>query len=317
MKILFIDTAHQILFSILENAGHECVTGYELTRKEILEIIPQYHGAILRSRIQADKEFIDKASQLKFIGRVGAGMESIDVKYAESKGIACINSPEGNCDAVGEHAIAMLLSLFNNINRADTEAKAGKWIREKNRGVELAGKTVGLIGYGNMGKAFAKKLSGFDCRVIAFDKYLKNFSDSFAKEVSMDEIYNNADILSLHVPLTAETKFMVDDGFINRFQKPFYLLNTARGKCVLTNDLVRNIKSGKILGACLDTIEFEEPSFESAPDLASNLSGLNEVSEKVILSPHIAGWTHESKEKLARILGEKIILKFGRSEIRH
>ena len=174
MKILFIDTAHQILFSLLEKAGHECVKGFELSRKEILEVIPQYKGAILRSRIQADKEFIDKATSLKFIGRVGAGMESIDVKYAESKGISCINSPEGNADAVGEHAMAMLLSLFNNISRADQEVKSGKWIREKNRGVELSGKTVALIGYGNMGKAFAKKLSGFDCSAIVFDKYLEN-----------------------------------------------------------------------------------------------------------------------------------------------
>jgi D-3-phosphoglycerate dehydrogenase len=311
MKILFIDTAHQILFSILEKAGHECVKGYDLSRNQILEIIPQYNGAIIRSRIQADKEFFDRATRLKFIGRVGAGMESIDVKYAESKGIACINSPEGNADAVGEHAIAMLLSLFNNISRADREVKSGKWIREANRGIELSGKNVGLIGYGNMGKAFAKKLSGFDCKVIAYDKYLSNFSDQYAKEVSMDEIYLNADVLSLHVPLTHETDSFVNDDFINRFKKNFYLINTARGKCVNTNDLVKNLKSGKVAGACLDTIEYEDPSFEAAADLKLNLAGLNEVADKVILSPHIAGWTHESKEKLARILGEKIIAKFS------
>jgi D-3-phosphoglycerate dehydrogenase len=311
MKILFIDTAHEILFAILEKAGHECVKGFDLSRNQILEIIPQYQGAIIRSRIPADKEFFDRAVQLKFIGRVGAGMESIDVKYAESKGIACINSPEGNADAVGEHAIAMLLSLFNNISRADREVKSGKWIREANRGNELAGKTVALIGYGNMGKAFAKKLSGFDCEVIAYDKYLSNFSDQYAKEVSMDEIYLNADILSLHVPLSHETDSFVNDDLINRFKKNFYLINTARGKCVITNDLVKNLKSGKVLGACLDTIEYEDPSFEAAADLKLNLAGLNEVGDKVILSPHIAGWTHESKEKLARILGEKIIAKFS------
>ena len=310
MKILFIDTAHDILFSVLEKAGHECVKGYDLSRKEILDTIPQYQGAILRSRILADKEFIDKATQLKFIGRVGAGMETIDVKYAESKGIACINSPEGNADAVGEHAMAMLLSLFNNISRADSEVKSGKWIREKNRGVELAGKTVGLFGYGNMGKAFAKKLSGFDCKVVAYDKYLENYSDQFAAETSIDKIYQDSDILSLHVPLSAETEFMVNDAFINRFTKSFYLLNTARGKCVVTSDLIKNIKSGKVLGACLDTIEYEETSFETAPELASNITALNEVGDKLVLSPHIAGWTQESKEKLARILGEKIISKF-------
>jgi len=311
MKILFIDTAHDILFSILEKAGHKCVKGFNMSRLEILEIITQFQGVILRSRIQADKEFFDKATSLKFIGRVGAGMESIDVKYATGKGIACLNSPEGNADAVGEHAMAMLLSLFNNISRADQEVKSGKWIREKNRGVELSGKTVGLIGYGKMGKAFAKKLSGFDCKVIIYDKYLHNYSDQYAKEVSIEEIFNESDILSLHVPLSSETKFMVNDAFINRFNKSFYLLNTARGKCVVTNDLVKNIKSGKILGACLDTIEYEETSFETAPGLAENLSSLNDVGDKLILSPHIAGWTHESKEKLARILGEKIISNFG------
>lgn len=314
MKILFIDTAHQILFALLEEAGHECVKGFDLSRKEILEIIPQYQGAILRSRIQADKEFFDKATSLKFIGRVGAGMESIDVKYAESKGISCINSPEGNADAVGEHAIAMILSLFNNISRADREVKSGKWIREHNRGVELSGKTVGLLGYGKMGKAFAKKLSGFDCNVIAYDKYLENYSDQYARQVSMEEIFQDTDILSLHVPLSDETKFMVNDTFINSFKKSFYLINTARGKCVSTNDLVKNIKSGKVLGACLDTIEYEETSFESAPDLISNLPQLNEVGDKLILSPHIAGWTHESKLKLATILGEKIINRYGREK---
>jgi D-3-phosphoglycerate dehydrogenase len=311
MKILFIDTAHEILFAILEKAGHDCMPGYDLSRKEILEIIPQFQGAIIRSRIQADKEFFDRATRLKFIGRVGAGMESIDVKYAESKGIACINSPEGNADAVGEHAVGLLLSLFNNICRADREVKSGKWIREANRGIELAGKTVALIGYGNMGKAFAKKLSGFDCNVIAYDKYLSNFSDQYAKEVSMEGVYLSADILSLHVPLTHETESFVNDDFINRFKKNFYLINTARGKCVNTNDLVKNLKSRKVSGACLDTLEYEDPSFEAAADLASNLAGLNEVGDKVILSPHIAGWTYESKEKLARILGEKIIAQFN------
>jgi D-3-phosphoglycerate dehydrogenase len=311
MKILFIDTAHAILFSMLEKAGHQCVPGYKLSREEILNIIPQYDGVIIRSRIQADKEFFDKATQLKFIARVGAGMESIDVSYAKSKGIECINSPEGNADAVGEHAIAMLLSLFNNINRADSEVKSGKWIRESNRGVELAGKTVGLIGYGNMGKAFAKKLSGFDCKVIAYDKYLKNFSDHFAKEVSIDNIYSETEILSLHIPLGDETLFLVNDDYINRFKKNFYFINTARGKCVNTNDLVKNIKAGKVLGACLDTLEYEDTSFEAAGDLLSNIKGLNEVADKIILSPHIAGWTHESKEKLARIVGEKILRKFS------
>ena len=311
MKILFIDTAHPILFSLLEKAGNVCVPGNTLSRKEILEVIHEYDGVIIRSRIKLDKEFIDKAAHLKFIGRVGAGMESIDVKYAEQKGIACINSPEGNMDAVGEHAIGMLLSLFNHLSRADAEVKAGKWNREPNRGIELSGKTVGLIGYGLMGKSFAKKLSGFDCNVIAYDKYLHDFSDAFVKEVSLQEIFNETDVLSLHIPLSHETENLVNDAFINSFKKNIYVINTARGKCLKTDDLVKNLKTGKVLGACLDTIEYEDTSFEAISDLQSHISELLEFSDRVMLSPHIAGWTKESNEKLARILAEKIIRKFG------
>jgi len=307
MKILFIDTAHPILKTLLEAAGHECIPGDKLSREELMNVIHLYDGIIIRSRIRIDKEFIDKATHLKFIARVGAGMESIDLNYAASKNIACLNSPEGNMDAVGEHAIAMLLSLFNNINRADSEVKAGKWIREANRGVELSGKTVGLIGYGMMGSAFAKKLSGFDCTVIAHDKYKKNFSDAYVREASMEEIFREADVLSLHVPLSAETEYMVNDAYINSFRKNIYVVNTARGKCLRTDDLVKNLKSGKVLGACLDTIEYEETSFEAVSDLKSHISGLLPFTDKVILSPHIAGWTKESNEKLARVLGEKII----------
>lgn len=310
MKILFIDTAHSILQSSLEKVGHECVPGFKLSRTEILDVIHEYHGVIIRSRIQLDREFLDKATQLKFIGRVGAGMESIDVKYAESKGIACINSPEGNKDAVGEHAIGMLLGLFNNLNRADRQVKEGKWIREANRGVELSGKTVGLIGHGMMGSAFAKKLSGFDCNIIAYDKYLHDFSDRYVKDVSMEVIFNETDILSLHVPLSHETEFMVNEAFINSFRKNIYVINTARGKCLKTDDLVKNLKSGKVLGACLDTIEYEDTSFEAITGFKEHLKDLLEFSDKIIFSPHIAGWTNESKEKLAKVLGEKIIRKF-------
>ncbi len=304
---MFIDTAHPILKSSLEDAGHECDMGNTLSRNEILDIIHSYDGVILRSRIQLDGKFLDKATQLKFIGRVGAGMESIDVKYAENKGIVCFNSPEGNRDAVGEHAIGMLLSLFNNLSRADREVKEGKWIREGNRGVELAGKTVGIVGYGMMGSAIAKKLSGFNCTVIAYDKYKKNFSDSYVKEVSMEELFNETHVLSLHIPLNAETEFLVNDEFINRFRKNIYIINTARGKCLKTDDLVKNLRSGKVLGACLDTIEYEETSFEAISNLTSHISNLMEYSDRIILSPHIAGWTKESNEKLAKVLADKII----------
>ncbi len=310
MKILFIDNAHPVLQLLLKEAGHECTMGNILSREEILKVIDQYGGVILRSRIQLDKEFLDKASHLKFIGRVGAGMESIDIKYAESLGIACINSPEGNRDAVGEHAIGMLLSLFNNLNRADREVKEGKWIREANRGVELSGKTVGLIGYGMMGRAFAKKLSGFDCNVIAYDKYLHNYSDEFAKEASPDEIFSETDILSLHVPLSDETEFFVNNEYINRFRKNIYIVNTARGKCLKTDDLVKNLKTGKVIGACLDTLEYEDTSFEAVNGFKEHLNDLLEFADKIILSPHIAGWTMESNVKLAKVLAEKIIMKF-------
>ena len=308
MKILFIDSAHPVLKSLLEEAGHECIIGTMFSREDILNVIDQYGGVILRSRIQIDKAFLDKASHLKFIGRVGAGMESIDVKYAESLGIACINSPEGNKDSVGEQAIGMLLSLFNNLNRADREVKEGKWIREANRGVELSGKTVGLIGYGMMGSALAKKLSGFDCNVIAYDKYLKNFSNQFVKEVSPEIIFSETDILSLHVPLTKETAFFVNDEYISRFKKNIYIINTARGKCLKTDDLVQNLRTGKVMGACLDTLEYEDTSFEAVSGFKEHLKDILEFSDKIILSPHIAGWTQESNVKLAKVLAEKIIM---------
>jgi D-3-phosphoglycerate dehydrogenase len=313
MKILLIDTVHPILIIALEAAGHECTKGHTLTRTQILDSIKDYDGVIIRSRIQIDKEFIDHALHLKFIGRVGAGMESIDVKYAELKGIACLNSPEGNMDAVGEHAIGMLLSVFNHLSRADAEVKAGKWNREANRGVELSGKTVGLIGYGTMGSALAKKLSGFDCTVIAYDKYRKNFSDQYVSEVDIENIFMEADILSLHVPLNTETEYLVDDAFISRFRKNIYIVNTARGKCLRTDDLVKNLRSGKVLGACLDTIEYEETSFEAILNLSEHISPLLEFGDRVMLSPHIAGWTKESNEKLSVILAEKIIRKFNRT----
>ena len=235
-------------------------------------------------------------------------MENIDVVYAESKGIKCLCAPEGNKDAVAEQTIGMLLSLFNNLNRADKEVREGKWIREGNRGVELMGKTVGIIGYGNMGGAFAERLKGFGVNVLVYDKYKNNFGNDFIKETTLEDIFKNADILSLHTPLTDETHSLINDAFINQFSKNIFIINTARGKCMNTSDLVKNLKSGKVLGACLDVLEYEMVSFE-----ALNTNELPEAfqylikSDNVLLSPHIAGWTHESNEKIARILAEKII----------
>jgi len=308
MNILFIDSNHSLLHEMLEKAGHACDLNYSWTKEEIENNIYLYDGIVIRSKIKITKEIIDKATRLKFIARAGAGMENIDVTYAESKGIKCLHAPEGNKDALAEHAIGMLLALFNNICIADKEVREGKWIREGNRGVELLGKTIGIIGYGNMGRAFAKRLKGFGVKILVYDKYKKGFGNDFISEVALDEIFEKADILSLHTPLTKETHYLINDLFFNKFKKNIYLINTARGKCLNTSDLVKNIESGKVLGACLDVLEYEAASFENIDSrkLPEPLAYLFQ-SNKIILSPHIAGWTHESNEKIARILGEKIL----------
>lgn len=308
MKILFIDSNHPSLHEMLEKAGHTCNLNYQWTTEEIINNIHLYDGIIIRSKIKITKDIIDKALKLKFIARAGAGMENIDVEYAESKGIKCLHAPEGNRDAVAEHAIGMLLSLFNNLNRANQEVREGKWIREGNRGIELMGKTVGIIGYGNMGSAFAERLKGFGVKVLAYDKYKKKFGNDFIIETTLEHIFEEAEVLSLHTPLTDETHHLINDTFINKFKKKIYIINTARGKCLNTADLVKNIKSGKALGACLDVLEYEVVSFENidAANLPEPFQYLAQ-SEKVILSPHIAGWTQESNEKIARILAEKIM----------
>ena len=309
MKILFIDSNHNLLHQTLEKAGHTCDLNYTWTKEEIINNIHLYDGIVIRSKIKITKEIIDKAVKLKFIARAGAGMENIDVEYAESKGIKCLHAPEGNRDAVGEHALGMLLSLFNNLCKANKEVREGKWIREGNRGVELFGKTVGIIGYGNMGSAFAERLKGFGVKVLAYDKYKKGYGNNFVIEATLQQLFDEADVISLHTPLTDETNYMINDAFINQFKKNSYIINTARGKCLNTADLVKNIKSGKVLGACLDVLEYEAISFENLD--ASNLPEPFQYlikSDKVILSPHIAGWTNESLEKIAKVLAEKIML---------
>jgi len=307
-KILFLDSIHPRLTEILEQEGFVCDIITHASREEVLSAIHAYDGVIVRSRIRMDKELIDKASNLKFIGRVGAGMESIDAAYAENKGIRCFNSPEGNRDAVGEHSVGMLLALMNNFLKADKQTRAGEWKREENRGVEIKGKTIGIIGYGNMGSAFARKLKGFDVNVIAYDKYKFNFSDEFVEEVSMEELFESADIISLHVPLTEETRNLVNKEFINKVRKKFWLINTSRGPVVKTDDLVDALKSEKIKGAALDVIEYEETSFENLNTKKLPASWEYLVcSDKVILTPHIAGWTKESNIKLAEVLAEKIV----------
>jgi D-3-phosphoglycerate dehydrogenase len=312
-KIILIDTFHSSFKKNLEQNNFECVEAYNWSREKIISELKNATGIAIRSRFKLDKDFLQHAVGIKFIARGGAGMENIDVSFAESIGIKCLNSPEANRDAVGEHALAMLLSLFNQIIKANSEVRKGIWLREENRGVELQGKTVGIIGFGNMGSAFAKKLQGFDAEILAYDKYIsidtKKFP--FVKQVSLEEIFERADIVSLHVPLTPETNYLIGDAFISSFKKNIYVINTSRGKCLNTSDLVFHLKSGKVLGACLDVLEYESISFENidATKLPEPFQYLA-ASDKVILSPHIAGWTHESNEKIATVLVKKILELF-------
>lgn len=306
IKILHIDSNHPLLWEQLQQAGFQNEADFTSSKQEVEAKIENYHGIVIRSRFKIDKTFLDKATNLQFIARVGAGLESIDCDYATEKGIHLIAAPEGNANAVGEHAIGMLLSLFNNLNKANNEVKSGQWKREANRGHELEGKTIGIIGYGNMGKSFAKKLRGFDVTVLCHD-ILPNMGDANAIQVSLSELQERADVLSLHTPWTPETDKMINSDFINKFNKPFWLINTARGNSVVTADLVEALKSGKILGAGLDVLEYEKLSFETLfegekPAAFEYL--LN--AENVLLTPHIAGWTFESHQKLAQTIVDKI-----------
>ncbi|CEN38308.1 2-hydroxyacid dehydrogenase [Capnocytophaga cynodegmi] len=311
MKILHLDTNHPLMISQLAENGFENYEDYTSSKAEIESKIHLYDGIIIRSRFSIDKNFIQKATNLKFIGRVGAGLENIDCEFADSKGIMLISSPEGNRNAVGEHTLGMLLALLNKFKKANKEIEQGKWLREENRGWELDYKTVGIIGYGNMGKSFAKKLRGFDCKVICYD-IKPNVGDENATQVSLEEFFSQAEVVSLHTPQTPLTMNMVNTDFINKFSNPFWLLNTARGKSVVTDDLVKALKSGKILGAGLDVLEYEKSSFEdffTDDNLPEAFRYLLE-SDNVILTPHIAGWTMESKEKLAQVIVDKIIENF-------
>ncbi|MEP1487844.1 MAG: 2-hydroxyacid dehydrogenase [Algibacter sp.] len=310
MKILHLDTNHELLINQLNDLGYTNHEDYTSSKEAIKAKIHEYDGFIIRSRFSIDKAFLDAAINLKFIGRVGAGLENIDCDYAENKGITLIAAPEGNRNAVGEHSLGMLLSLFNKLNRADKQVRNGKWLREDNRGIELDGRTVGLIGYGNMGKAFAKKLRGFDCEVLCYD-IKENIGDANAKQVNLSEFQEKVDVVSLHTPQTSLTLKMVNSQFINQFKKPFWLINTARGKSVVTADLVEALKSSRILGAGLDVLEYEKASFETlfSSELPEAFQYLIE-SENVLLTPHVGGWTVESKEKLAQTIVDKIKANF-------
>ncbi len=311
MKILHLDTNHPLLIRQFSELGFQNDEDYTSSKIGIENKIHAYGGIIIRSRFTIDKEFLDKAINLKFIGRIGAGLENIDTEYAKSKGVFLAAAPEGNRNAVGEHTLAMLLSLFNKLNKADREVRLGKWDREGNRGLELDGKTVGIIGYGNMGKAFAKKLRGFDVEVLCYD-IKGDVEDDNARQVGIMELHQRTNILSLHVPQTPLTTKMITTEFINKFRNPLWLLNTARGKCVVTEDLTTALKSGKILGAGLDVLEYEKSSFENMFNDHKLPQAFQYLihAENVLLTPHVAGWTVESKEKLAQTIVNKIKAKF-------
>jgi D-3-phosphoglycerate dehydrogenase len=311
VKILHLDENHPLLIDQLATLGHTNHKDYTSTKTEIEAKIHEYDGFIIRSRFSIDADFLAKATNLKFIGRVGAGLENIDCEFAEQQGIKLISAPEGNRNAVGEHALGMLLSLMNKLNKADKEVREGKWLREDNRGFELDGQTVGIIGYGNMGKAFAKKLRGFDVQVLCYD-LKENIGDENATQVSLSQLQEKSTVLSLHTPQTSLTLNMINKEFIQAFKHPFWFINTARGKSVVTHDLMEALQSGKILGAGLDVLEYEKSSFENLfnddqmPEAFKYLIN----AENVLLSPHVAGWTKESKEKLAQTIVDKFKVYF-------
>ena len=311
MKVLHLETNHPLLLEKLAELGFENHEDYTSSKKEIEEKIQEYDGIIIRSRFPIDQHFLDKAKNLKFVGRVGAGLENIDVRYARERDVFLANAPEGNRNAVGEHTLGMLLSLMNKMTKAHREVRKGKWDREENRGTELNGKTVGIIGYGNMGKAFAKKLQGFDVEVICYD-IIGGVGDENARQVGILELQQKSDVISLHVPLTETSNGMINREFINAFHNPFWFLNTARGKCVVTKDLVEALKSGKVLGAGLDVLEYEKKSFDFEDWFMNKPKPFKYLRKapNVLLTPHVAGWTVESKEKLAQTIVDKIKAKF-------
>ncbi|PHR72560.1 MAG: hydroxyacid dehydrogenase [Lutibacter sp.] len=319
MKILHLDSNHPLLINQLNDLGYTNDEDYVSSKSVIEEKVHFYDGIVIRSRFKIDKHFIDAATNLKFIARVGAGLESIDCEYAESKGIKLISAPEGNRNAVGEHSLGMILSLFNKLNKSDREIRNGKWLREDNRGIELDGKTVGIIGYGNMGKAFAKKLSGFDVEVICYD-IKEGVGDENCTQVSLTELQDKTDVLSLHTPFNKLSHKMVNTSLISSFKKHFWLINTARGSAVVTLDLVEALKRGNILGAGLDVLEYEKTSFENFFSKKDGVTSSGvEMSyafeylinaKNVLLSPHVAGWTVESKIKLSQTIVDKIKLHY-------
>ncbi|MEZ4799933.1 MAG: NAD(P)-dependent oxidoreductase [Flavobacteriales bacterium] len=308
MNILFLDSVHPILEErLIAERGWNCIHDYK-TSKEDLNM-KGVNGLVIRSRFTIDDTFLSKSPDLKFIARSGSGLENIDLEACANRNVIVYNSPEGNSTAVAEHAIGMLLMFANNLRRADAEVRNREWNREKNRGFEIEGKTVAIIGYGVMGSAFAKRLKGFGCRVIAFDKYKKNFGNEGVEEVSMEEVFDQADIVSLHVPLKEDTHYLVDESWLSSFKKSIVLMNTSRGPVVKIAAVIAAISDGTLKGACLDVIEYEEKSFENIGLNHSEFKVLSEF-DNVLFSPHVAGWTVESYVKLSSFLADKILRDF-------
>ncbi len=305
-KVLISDAMHPSIIPTLSDLGFEVDYFPDITREKMLEILNKYYGLIIRSKTVVDAELIDHSPKLRFIARAGAGLDQIAVDYVAEKNIEIINAPEGNRDAVGEHALGMLICIMNHIHRADRQIRSREWLREANRGHELQGKTVAIIGYGNMGQAFARRLSGFDCQVLAYDKYKKDFSDDFAKESTLEKIFDEADVLSFHVPLTPETRGMANDDFFKKFKKKIYLVNTARGEILPLKALLNQVISGKIMAAALDVLENEKfDKLTNEQELA-----LHELFklDNVLFTPHVAGWSEESYIKINEALAKKIKL---------
>jgi D-3-phosphoglycerate dehydrogenase len=311
-EVYFIDTVHPVLEERLTQFGFTCIDLTKVANSELLPRMLNAVGIVIRSRITLSKESIEQLPHLQFIARSGSGLENIDVSACEEKGIHLFNSPEGNRNAVAEHALGMLLSMFNHIAISNQEIRRGIWDREGNRGLELDGKTIGVIGFGNNGAAFAKKLSGFDVKLMAFDKYKTGFGDRFVQECTLEAILDQADVISFHIPQNKETIHYMNESFLERCSKPIYLINVSRGKIVDTKALVNGLKSGKIKGACLDVLEHERSSFESffEQELSEELSYLLSA-KNVLLSPHVAGWTTESYFKLSNVLAEKIVAYYS------
>ncbi len=298
-----MDDLHPAFKEKALSLGYEVHDRPEITREETLSIIAAYTGIAVRTKFRIDGELLSRADALTFVARAGAGLDNIDAAFAEGRQVRLINAPEGNSDAVGEHAIGLLLALMNKFRKADQQVRDGVWDREGNRGYELKGKTIGLIGYGFMGQKMARKLAGFEVDVIAYDKYKTGFSDAYAREVSMEEIVKHSDVLSLHIPLTKETRQMVNEEYFFHFKKPIFFINTARGEIVHTPSLLKAISEGKMRGAGLDVLETER-----FPSLAEQAwyEALT-ASDQVLLTPHVAGWTFDSYRKISEVLGQKLM----------